>query len=105
MDWRLAPALAAAALMVAVGIGAAIRPRSLIWAGVVAASPLGTSEIRAVFGGMFVALGAACLVTRDAGAEVRCIHFFTGFCVTGHNSRVGRTDRPIANHALQVAAE
>jgi hypothetical protein len=65
MDWRLAPALAAAALMVAVGIGAAIRPRSLIWAGVVAASPLGTSEIRAVFGGMFVALGAACLVTRE----------------------------------------
>ena len=47
----------------------------------------------------------ACLVTRDAGADVRCIHFFTGFCVTGHNSRVGRTDRPIANHALQVASE
>jgi tRNA U34 2-thiouridine synthase MnmA/TrmU len=44
-------------------------------------------------------------VTRDAGADVRCIHFFTGFCVTGHNSRVGRTDRPVANHALQVAAE
>jgi tRNA-specific 2-thiouridylase len=54
-------------------------------------------------GGLDSAL--ACLVTRDAGAEVRCIHFFTGFCVTGHNSRVGRTDRPIANHALQVAAE
>jgi tRNA U34 2-thiouridine synthase MnmA/TrmU len=47
----------------------------------------------------------AALVARDAGADVECLHFFTGFCVTGHNSRVGRRDRPIANHALQVAAE
>lgn len=47
----------------------------------------------------------ACMVVRDAGAEVECLHFFTGFCVTGHNSRVGRRDRPIANQALQVAAE
>ncbi|UCH85659.1 MAG: thiamine biosynthesis protein [Candidatus Latescibacterota bacterium] len=54
-------------------------------------------------GGLDSAL--ACLVLRDAGAEVECLHFFTGFCVTGHNSRVGRTQRPIANHALQVAAE
>jgi tRNA U34 2-thiouridine synthase MnmA/TrmU len=54
-------------------------------------------------GGLDSAL--ACLAVRDAGAEVHCLHFFTGFCVTGHNSRVGRTDRPIANHALQVAAE
>lgn len=54
-------------------------------------------------GGLDSAL--ACLVLRDAGADVECLHFFTGFCVTGHNSRVGRTDRPIANHALQVAAD
>jgi tRNA U34 2-thiouridine synthase MnmA/TrmU len=54
-------------------------------------------------GGLDSAL--ACLVTREAGADVRCVHFFTGFCVTGHNSRVGRVDRPVANHALQVAAE
>jgi tRNA U34 2-thiouridine synthase MnmA/TrmU len=47
----------------------------------------------------------AALVLRDAGAEVECLHFFTGFCVTGHNSRVGRKHRPIANHALQVAAD
>ena len=47
----------------------------------------------------------AALVVRDAGADVQCLHFFTGFCVTGHNSRLGRRDRPIANHALQVAAE
>ncbi len=54
-------------------------------------------------GGLDSAL--ACLILRDAGAEVECLHFFTGFCVTGHNSKVGRTNRPIANHALQVAAE
>ena len=54
-------------------------------------------------GGLDSAL--ACLILKDAGAEVECLHFFTGFCVTGHNSRVGRTERPIANNALQVAAE
>jgi hypothetical protein len=54
-------------------------------------------------GGLDSALAA--LVVRDAGADVTCLHFFTGFCVTGHNSRVGRKDRPIANHALDVAAE
>jgi tRNA-specific 2-thiouridylase len=54
-------------------------------------------------GGLDSALAA--LVVRDAGAEVTCLHFFTGFCVTGHNSRVGRQNRPIANHALTVAGE
>jgi len=54
-------------------------------------------------GGLDSAL--ACLVLKDAGVDIECLHFFTGFCVTGHNSRVGRTKRPIANHALQVAAE
>lgn len=54
-------------------------------------------------GGLDSALAAK--VVQAAGAEVTCLHFFTGFCVTGHNSRVGRKDRPISNHALQVAAE
>jgi len=62
--------------------------------------PLG---IGLLSGGLDSAL--ACLLLRDAGADVQCLHFFTGFCVTGHNSRVGRKDRPIANHALQVAEE
>jgi len=62
--------------------------------------PLG---IGLLSGGLDSAL--ACLVLREAGADVQCLHFFTGFCVTGHNSRVGRRDRPIMNHALQVAAE
>jgi tRNA U34 2-thiouridine synthase MnmA/TrmU len=54
-------------------------------------------------GGLDSALAA--LVVRDAGAEVTCLHFFTGFCVTGHNSRIGRKNRPVANNALEVAAE
>ena len=62
--------------------------------------PLG---IGLLSGGLDSAL--ACLVLRDAGADVQCLHFFTGFCVTGHNSRVGRKDRPIMNHALQVAGQ
>jgi tRNA U34 2-thiouridine synthase MnmA/TrmU len=62
-----------------------------------------TTGIGLLSGGLDSAL--ACLAVREAGADVRCLHFFTGFCVTGHNSRVGRTDRPVANHALQVASE
>ncbi len=54
-------------------------------------------------GGLDSALAAK--VVQDAGADVTCLHFFTGFCVTGHNSRIGRRDRPIGNHALDVAAE
>jgi hypothetical protein len=54
-------------------------------------------------GGLDSALAA--MVVRNAGARVTCLHFFTGFCVTGHNSRIGRKNRPIANHALQVAAD
>jgi tRNA U34 2-thiouridine synthase MnmA/TrmU len=54
-------------------------------------------------GGLDSALAAK--VVQEAGGEVTCLHFFTGFCVTGHNSRIGRRDRPVANHALKVAAE
>ena len=54
-------------------------------------------------GGLDSALAAK--VLQRAGAEVTCVHFFTGFCVTGHNSRIGRKDRPVANHALGVAAQ
>ena len=53
-------------------------------------------------GGLDSALAAK--VVQDAGADVTCLHFFTGFCVTGHNSRIGRKDRPVGNHALEVAA-
>lgn len=54
-------------------------------------------------GGLDSAL--AVKVVQEAGAEVKCVHFFTGFCITGHHSRVGRKDKPVANNALQVAAE
>jgi len=65
MNWMLAPALLAAALMVFVGISAAVKPSALSLVGVSTVSPLGTSEIRAVFGGMFIALGLACIITRE----------------------------------------
>lgn len=59
------PALVAAALMVLMGVGAAWKPSSLSLVGVTATSALGTSEIRAVFGGMFIALGTACLLLGE----------------------------------------
>lgn len=65
MQWQLLPALAAASVMVLFGLSALMRPASLEIVGVTVDSPLGTSEIRSVFGGMFVALGVACLLTRD----------------------------------------
>lgn len=65
MNWALVPALLAAAVMTAFGIGAMIRPSLLVLVGVSADTPLGTSEIRAVFGGTFVALGLACIILRE----------------------------------------
>lgn len=65
MQWQLVPALVAASTMVLFGLGALVRPSSLAMVGVVAESPLGTSEIRSVFGAMFVTLGMACLLTRE----------------------------------------
>ena len=62
--------------------------------------PLG---IGLLSGGLDSAL--ACKVLAEAGADVLCLHFFTGFCVTGHHSRVGRENKPVANDALQVGAE
>lgn len=53
-------------------------------------------------GGLDSALAAK--VVEIAGAKVTCLHFFTGFCVTGHNSRIGRKNRPISNYALRAAA-
>lgn len=65
MEWDLLPALVAAGAMVAVGAGVIVRPTALRLVGVDSTSPLGSSEIRAVFGGMFVALGLACILTRQ----------------------------------------
>lgn len=65
MSWTLLPALAGAAVMILFGIAALMRPAVLKTVGIAAESPLGTSEIRSVFGGMFIALGVACLVTRE----------------------------------------
>jgi hypothetical protein len=65
MNWNLVPALTAAGVMTAFGVSAAIRPASLAAIGVSATSALGVSEIRAVFGGMLIALGLACIITRE----------------------------------------
>jgi len=65
VHWQLLPALVAAGLMTLFGLGALVRPSSLGMVGLAAESPLGTSEIRSVFGGMFIALGVACLLTRE----------------------------------------
>lgn len=54
-------------------------------------------------GGLDSAL--SCLVLRDAGADVECLHIFTGFCIAAHNARVGRTNRETTNGVLKVAAE
>ncbi len=61
-----------------------------------------THGIGLLSGGLDSALAAK--VVQDAGARVTCLHFFTGFCLTGHHSRVGRTDRRLANPALEVGA-
>jgi len=53
-------------------------------------------------GGLDSALAAR--IVRDAGADVTCLHFATGFCINGHRSRVGRTGRPAGNPGLRVAA-
>lgn len=66
MDWRLVPALLGAILTLGFGVAAAVRPSSLEpLIGVTSTSPLGTSELRAVFGGMFIATGALALITRE----------------------------------------
>jgi hypothetical protein len=65
MDCHLVPALTAAVIMALIGVAAAVRPSSLSMVGVVATSALGRSELRAVFGGMFIALGVACVVLRE----------------------------------------
>jgi hypothetical protein len=51
--------------MTLVGVAAALKPDVLARVGVSATTALGRSEIRAVFGGMFVALGLACIITRE----------------------------------------
>lgn len=64
MDWRLIPAELAAVLMGLMGVAVVIRPSVLDEIGVTSTSPLGRSELRAVFGGMFVAVALDCLVLQ-----------------------------------------
>jgi len=56
-----------------------------------------------ISGGLDSAL--ACKVVMEAGADVECLHFFTGFCVTGHHMHVGRIIEPVTGSAREVAEE
>jgi tRNA U34 2-thiouridine synthase MnmA/TrmU len=53
-------------------------------------------------GGLDSALAAK--VVEAAGAQVTCLHFATGFCITSHRSRVGRREKPNGNAALRVGS-
>jgi hypothetical protein len=61
---QLPSAIAALAVLV-LGVIVAVKPDAVERVGVRAVTPLGRTELRAVFGGMFVAMGAACLVTAN----------------------------------------
>lgn len=66
MDWNLLPALLGALITLMFGVASAVQPAALErLIGVASTTPLGTSEIRAVFGGMFIGAGALALVTRE----------------------------------------
>ena len=53
----------------ALGVAALIAPvRFAATVGLEATGPLGRSELRAVFGGVFIGIGAACLATSSAPA-------------------------------------
>jgi hypothetical protein len=63
MDLAQIPSTVAALLVFALGIAVAIKPDAIGRVGVTATTPLGRTELRAVFGGMFIAMGAVCLIT------------------------------------------
>lgn len=100
MNWLRVPALLAALLMTLMGVAVVVKPSALLLVGVGAESPLGTSEIRAVFGGMFMGLGLACIVTREplvfAVVGVAWLTDFAVRCVAVF------VDRVPAKEAVQV---
>lgn len=64
MNLAHVPSTIGALSVCALGVVVAIKPDAVERVGVAASTPLGRTEIRAVFGGMFVAMGAVCLVTQ-----------------------------------------
>ncbi len=64
MELAQAPSTVAAVAVLVLGVIVALKPTALEIVGVTAATPVGRTEIRAVFGGMFMAMGAVCLITQ-----------------------------------------
>lgn len=65
------PTTTAPLLCLLMGIAALLKPeRIAAQVGLAAAGPLGRSELRAVFGGVFVGIAFACLVVATPGAYV-----------------------------------
>jgi len=64
---------------IVLGIAALIAPvRFATTVGLAATGPLGRSELRAVFGGVFVGIGAACLGAASAPAHWTAAAAFLG---------------------------
>lgn len=64
MNLAQAPSVIGALVVFTFGVIAAIKPHVLEKIGVTASTALGRTEVRAVFGGMLAAMGAACLITQ-----------------------------------------
>lgn len=64
MDLAQVPSTIGALIVLAFGVVIAIKPRAIETVGVTASTALGWTEVRSVFGGMFIAMGAACLITQ-----------------------------------------
>ena len=58
------PSSIAALAVLALGLIVTFKPDALEKVGVTAVSAIGRTELRAVFGGMFLAMAGVCLVTR-----------------------------------------
>lgn len=74
-----APALFGPIACLVLGVVALAAPvRFAAQTGLAATGPLGRSELRAVFGGVFIGLAAACLIARAPAAHMAAAAAFAG---------------------------
>ena len=75
----MAPALLGPLACLVLGVAALIAPvRFAAQTGLAATGPLGRSELRAVFGGVFIGLASACLIAQTAAAHMAAAAAFAG---------------------------
>jgi hypothetical protein len=75
----MAPALLGPLACLVLGVTALIAPvRFAAQTGLAATGPLGRSELRAVFGGVFIGLASACLIAQTAAAHMAAAAAFAG---------------------------